>query len=387
MITHGKKILLSLISLAIFLGVASAIRAQTCSSEAECTRLIGEYQAQVTKLQGQANTLSNQIAQFDAQIKLTTLKIAQTEEKISLLGGRIDQLEESLDSLTTAFSERAVETYKMSRFADSFLFIASSNDLNEATARFHYLQKIQEADRSLLTRLTEAQTTYKIEKTDQEELQKELQVQKNNLSSQKAAKANLLAATKNDEKKYQQLLSAARAQLSAFRRFVVGQGGATILSNQTKCDGWGCYYNQRDSLWGNMALGGSPYSVAEYGCLVTSVSMLASHYGKNIKPSDIAANSGAFVPGTGYLLWSFNVNGVGVQLSSASVSILDSELAAGRPVIAGLYGGPDHFIVIVRKEGDSYIMKDPFLENGSDRSLTDKYSFSSITTLRLVTFN
>ena len=152
-------------------------------------------------------------------------------------------------------------------------------------------------------------------------------------------------------------------------------------------DDWGCYYNQRDSLWGNIGLGGSSYSVAEYGCLVSSVSMLASHYGKDIKPGNVAVNSSTFVPGTGYLYHSFTVNGISVSISRASTNMLDSELAAGRPVIAGLYSGPDHFILILRKEGDQYIMHDPFMENGANRPLSDKYNLSDITSLRLVSFN
>jgi len=66
---------------------------------------------------------------------------------------------------------------------------------------------------------------------------------------------------------------------------------------------------------------------------------------------------------------------------------LDSELSAGRPVIAGLYSGPDHFIVILKKDGDKYIMNDPFMENGNGKPLTDKYSVNDITSLRLVSFN
>lgn len=381
-----------LIALTSFLTrVTSSVLAQ-CGSADECNNLINQYTQQITTLQGQSKTLSNQIAQFDAQIKLTTLKIGQTEEKILLLGGRIDQLESSLDSLSKAFEGRAVETYKLSKSDFWLVFLLTSKDLEDAVSRYHNLQKIQEADRSLLERLQEAQTTYVGEKVDQEDLQKTLEKEKNNLNSQKAAKNSLLAQTKNDEKKYQTLLSEAKAQLSALKRFVVGQGGASILSNQTKCTSWGCYYNQRDSLWGNIGLGGSPYSTAEYGCLVSSVSMIASHYGKNIKPNDIAVNSAAFVPGTGYLYHSFSVSGVNVIINSSSASNLDSELSAGRPVIAGLYSGPDHFIVILRKEGDNYIMLDPFLENGgggdgNGRPLTDKYTISNISSLRLVTFN
>ena len=383
---NGKKILLFFISLGLTLGLVSFVNAQTCSNESECNNLINEYQGQITKLQGQANTLSNQIAQFDAQIKLTTLKITQTEEKIKMLGGRIDQLEDSLTSLESAFSSRAVETYKLSKFESNFVYLLTAPDLEDTVSRFHYLQKIQEADRDLFERLQTAQTNYKVEKVDQEDLQKELSDQKKNLNGQKVAKANLLAVTKGDEKKYQQLLSQAKAQLASLKRFVTSQGGASILSNQTKCDSWGCYYNQRDSQWGNMALGGSPYSVAEYGCLVSSVSMMASHVGRTIRPNDIAIASGAFVPGTGYLNWSFNVNGTNVSISSASKSELDQRLGNG-PVIAGLYGGPDHFIVILRKEGSNYIMHDPFLENGSSRPLTDKYNVSDISTLRIVNFN
>jgi peptidoglycan hydrolase CwlO-like protein len=384
---HVKKVFVLLgFCLAFFVFTKNSF-AQTCSSQEECNNLIQQYQSEISKLQGQASTLKNQIAQFDTQIKLTTIKIIQTQEQISMLGGRINQLGDSLDALTEAFNSRAVETYKLSKFENNLMYILTAYNVEDAVSKFHYLQKIQEEDQSLLKRLRDAQTAYQGQKADQEVLQKQLKTQQANLNAQKLAKNNLLSATRNDEARYQQLLSQAKAQLSAFQNFVTRQGGASILSNQTKCNDWGCYYNQRDSLWGGIGMGGSSYTMANYGCLVTSVSMLASHYGKNIKPIDIATSGDAFVPGTGYLYHSFTVNGINVSLSSVSKSQLDSELSAGRPVIAGLYSGPDHFIVILRKEGDKYIMHDPFLENGSERPLTDKYNFSDISSLRLVSFN
>lgn len=387
-----KKSFLLLSVLLIFFSFTKSAYAQTCGSLDECNTLIKQYEEQITKLQGQASTLKNQITQFDVQIKLTSLKIAQTEEQIKMLGGRIDQLGDSLNALTEAFNARAVETYKLSKIESNIVFILSAGNIDDVVTKFHYLQRIQEEDQNLLIRLEQAQTTYQGEKTEQETLQAQLQTQKANLNSQKAAKNSLLSATKNDETKYQSLLSQAKAQLAAFQSYVTRQGGASILSGQTKCNDWGCYYNQREAEWGNIGLGGSSYTVANYGCLVTSVSMLASHYGKNIKPSDIAVSSNAFVPGTGYLYHSFVTNGVSISVSAVSKSILDSELAAGRPVIAGLYSGPDHFIVIVRKDGDNYIMKDPFIENGAGsdgngRPLTDEYNVSDISSLRLVSFN
>jgi len=349
---------------------------------------ISEYQKQITILKNQSVTLQNQIVQFDTQIKLTTLKIERTEEKILLLSGRIDRLEVSLDVLSNAFSSRAVETYKMFRFDDPFIVLISSTDLKEAMTRFQYLKKIQDADRNLLERLQTTQTSYVVEKTTQEELQQELENEKLALDNQKRAKNSLLSQTKNDEKKYQELLAQAQAQKRAFSRYVTGQGGASLLSNQTFCDSWGCYYNQRDSSWGETIMGVSGLTMAGYGCLVTSVSMVASHYGKDIKPSDIASNNSAFVPPTALLSWTF-INSLGGRISGVYnnvINVLDSELSAGRPVIAGLYSGPDHFIVIKEKQGDNYIMYDPFLPNGYNKNLTEKYSVGDISSLRLVSF-
>lgn len=379
-----KASALFLLILVVFFGYFKITKAQSID---DLEDLIDEYTKQIASLQGQANTLSNQINQFDSQIKLTEAKIAQTQEQIKLLGGRIDQLSSSLGDLSKAFESRALQTYRLSRINNVAMIFLTSDDMKSATRQYYYLKKIQESDRNLLSKLQNAHDTYSTQKVEYEDLEQVLGTQKSSLNSQKQAKANLLLATKNDEKKYQELLAEANAQLSALKRFVTSSGGASILSNQTKCDDWGCYYNQRDSLWGNMGLGGSSYSVAEYGCLISSISMVASHYGKNIKPNDIALVNNAFVPGTGYLYHSFSVNGVLVNVTNASKSLLDSELSAGRPVIAGLYSGPDHFIVITKKEGDNYIMHDPFMENGNNHSLTDQYSVSNISSLRLVSFN
>lgn len=195
---------------------------------------IEEYQRQIDKLNSQANTLSNQIAQFDAQIKLTTLKISQTQEKIDLLGGRISSLTDSLSALRKAFGSRVVETYKMTRLNEPLFLLLSSSDLNTALSRFHYLQKIQEADRDLITKLTDTQNTYQTEKAKEQELQDELNQQKKNLDSQKSAKANLLKITKNDERKYQQLLQEAKSEYEAIQAIISGRGQEENAGNTTQ---------------------------------------------------------------------------------------------------------------------------------------------------------
>lgn len=185
---------------------------------------IQQYQNEINRLQSQANTLSNQIAQYDAQIRLTSLKIAETEEKINLLGGRIVLLEDSLVALDNAFTKRANQTYKMTRLGEPLLMLVYAEDLSEIVSSYHYLQRIQEADRDLLIRLEDAQTNYINEKVEQEDLQEELEDQKSALDSQKAVKSNLLAVTRNDEKRYQQLLSQAKAEFEAIQAIIAGKG-------------------------------------------------------------------------------------------------------------------------------------------------------------------
>jgi len=185
---------------------------------------ITKLEADVQRLKSQGNTLKNQIAQFNAQINLTSLKIEETEEKISLLGGRINQLEGSLSALSNAFSSRVSETYKMKRLEDPLVFLITSQNLSQFVTRFHYLNRIIKADKDLLVRLQQAQDTYEGEKDDQEDLQGKLEEQNNVLGVQKSAKADLLAVTKNDEKKYQSLLAQARAEYEAIVAITAGKG-------------------------------------------------------------------------------------------------------------------------------------------------------------------
>jgi len=395
---YGKKVLflVAILLSLILLGTRSVLLAQescdsTCDSgDQGClTKLTDLCQQKVSQLQGQANTLANQIAQFNAQIRLATLKINQTQAQIELLGGRIDQLEVSLNDLTKAFSSRAVETYKLSRFENNFFFILNATDINDATQRFHYLQKIEEEDRGLLKKLTEAQTTYQGEKQDQETLQKQLTIQQANLNAQKAAKNNLLVATQNSEAKYQSILARAQAALASLANYAESVG-ISILPHQDLSDDWGKYYNQRDANWGNSLINGQgsgcggACSVAKVGCLVTSYAMVTSHYGGSLTPGDVAVNSDNFFPGTALFdSPGPSANGHGAtDYNDPSLSQLRDALNSGKAVIVGLSinGGPasthfsDHWVVLRSVDGDSFKINDPEYPGAMNVSLNDHYS-------------
>ena len=186
---------------------------------------IKELEKKLGEISGQVKTLSGQIANFNAQIELTQLKVEQTEEEIATLSGKIDKLEVSIVELSNAHQERVASSYRLHRLGDSpVLFLLASQDLSTLFSRFHYLQLIQERDRDLLLRLQNSQTSLETERAALEILEKKLEDQKAFLSKQKNSKGRLLDVTKNDERKYQDLLRAARADLESITRALSAVG-------------------------------------------------------------------------------------------------------------------------------------------------------------------
>lgn len=353
---------------------------------------INDLSNKISDLQSQEKTLSSQIQIMDSQINLTEARIEATQEQITSITLDIDtaskkivNLQGALNNSISVLLNRIVATYEVGTI-QPFQILLTSGNASDFFTRLNYLKLAQAHDKKLVYDTQQAKVDYtnqknilEDEKKQVEQLQKQLQDYNDQLAQEKTAKQDLLTQTQGSEANYQSLLAQAKAQLSGFSRFVTSQGGASILSGQTSCDGWGCYYNQRDSQWGNMAINGqSGYSMAGYGCLITSIAMMASHMGHTeILPSDIAQSSGSnFAVDTAMLRFSITVKGV--NISRNSVSSLDSALQGG-PVIVGIYAyGGTHFVVIKSGSGGNYVMNDPFVASGHDISFTDHYSTGSI---------
>lgn len=268
---------------------------------------INDLQSKIAGTQAQEKTLSSTIAVMDNQIKLTQLRISSTQQQIGELTAnittantKISTLQGSLTNITKVLLQRIVATYKAGKIETAQAVLASNN-LNELVERTSYLQIVQKHDKELMYDTQQAQNDYanqkqifETEKRQVEALQSQLQQYNDQLDKQKQDKQTLLTQTQGDEASYQRQLAAAQAQLASFSSFVTSQGGASLLSGQTTCDSWGCYYNQRDSQWGSLAINGQGgFSLAEYGCLISSMAMVASHYGHNdILPSTIATSGG-----------------------------------------------------------------------------------------------
>lgn len=329
---------------------------------------------------------------MDSQIKLTTLRIESTQSTISTLLSEIDQLESEVQRLEGVLTTRLAllvrripESYKRSSVSQFGLLLLSRNFLDFIT-RAKYMMTVEQEDAALVFQVKATQNNYNERKQLREEkklqleqLQAELQQQNNKLAQQKQDENALLTQTQGQEAIYQQLLALAKAQLAGFSSFASNQGGATILSNQTVCDDWGCYYNQRDSQWGNNPLNGTQYTIASDGCLLTSMAMIYTHFGhRNVTPITINSNPSNFAA---YYPAFLNRTIVADGTTSTRIaSEIDSELSANRPVVVGIKysNGDTHFVVLISGSGGSYTMNDPFVPDGHKISFTDHYPLSSI---------
>ena len=362
------------------------------SQKAALEQQIKEYEAKLTEIRNEKNTLASQIEYMDTQIYITGLRIKETEDKITetekeidKLGTRIDDLDGSLSRLSETLLERIVAGYK-NRQLSLFDIILDSNNSSTLMNKLKYYNVARDSNQKVLLQVQEAKLNYEEQKDVREKkveeldvLSKDLVAQKANLADQQAAKERLLATTKNDEATYQSLLSEAKAQLAGFSGFAQSQGGATLLNNQTVCDDWGCYYNQRDSAWGSNSLNGTQYSLASDGCLVTSMAMIYTHYNhKSVNPQTINSDSWNFASYyPAYLNFTIRADGV---ISTRARSEINNELQNGKPVIVGIKyaNGDTHFVVLVDYNGGNYLMNDPFTPNGHKIEFTSKYSLGSI---------
>ncbi|MEO6729415.1 MAG: C39 family peptidase [Candidatus Dojkabacteria bacterium] len=144
--------------------------------------------------------------------------------------------------------------------------------------------------------------------------------------------------------------------------------------------------SQRDDLWGNKMLGGCDnQTIATAGCAVTSVVMLLKSFGYDTNPDKL----NTFLTNNdnqGYaekcdIKWYAVPNYVkGIRLVGAffyekTFKRLDYELEKGNSVIIGFNSVPftniQHWVVVTKKEGNSYKINDPWSLDGKEKTLDD----------------
>ncbi len=206
---------------------------------------IKEYEEKIEQLSGQRQTLAATINYLNSQISLTQVRITKTqaelvilEKDIDELGNRIADLNTSLDDLSQILVRHVRGTYSQSRQNDPVYLFFTSRGFTEFINRYQYLKAVQNNDKKIMKAMEVSRQNYNLQKTLKEQKQQEveklnsiLKQQQAKLTNQQTEKQQLLELTKNDEKRYQQLLSQAKAELAAIQNIVAGKGEETKVGD------------------------------------------------------------------------------------------------------------------------------------------------------------
>ena len=190
---------------------------------------IAQYEAQLTTVAGQKQTLQNTLKQLDlskkkitASISATKKKIATTEIEISQLQKGIATKEHSIENNEEGLAEslRSVNETEIVPIAMRFLM---SDTLSEAWRDIDEIERLQIAVRDDIKKLVEEKQSLTETKTAQEQKRAQLKKQQASLISQQGSLAatiktqnELLAQTKSEEANYQKILREKQAAKATF---------------------------------------------------------------------------------------------------------------------------------------------------------------------------
>jgi peptidoglycan hydrolase CwlO-like protein len=380
----------------LFSALAFAILAQPSSADwqADLNANLAEQarlQNLINDAKNKENTLASQIEIYNDQIKLTQLQVDAKQAEldsvtadITSVSGKITKLTNQLTTLSKATIARFRVTQAIKASSPFGLEIGSGGSpLN--FSNLAYESYIEAKDKEIFSETLAIKNELSAQKvslvqhqTEATQLRDSLASTEVKLANQKSAQVQLLHLTQNSEVSYQRQLAQAKAAqqtLLAFANARVGSGGS-LLPHSSLADGWGKYYNQRDSSWGNVFIGYSNYQIWQVGCLITSVAMVWSHYGySSTTPAIIGANPANFWGSTASMLIPGPVppGHTATHVSDPDLSYLRSQLSSGAVVVAGIsfnYGSeaagyyPDHWIVLrgINSSGE-FVINDPWYQN------------------------
>lgn len=143
----------------------------------------------------------------------------------------------------------------------------------------------------------------------------------------------------------------------------------------------GAYFLQWDARWAADTVGGSDEPLSRVGCTVCSVAMAASDLGYDIDPKELNARlvrEGGYTD-RGWLIWGKVTEAtegrIGVEVcDSPTHEGMDACLQAGNiPVVKFfLGGGVPHWVAVVGKSGQDYLVKDPAVAAKKVVKLSDR---------------
>ena len=349
---------------------------------------IKTYEKIINQKQSQQATLANQIEIMESEIKRNREKIEKAKKEMTLTKTEMEKIDIEIGKKNEEI-ERKKEVlrglikgiYHESR-KSSVEVLLEYESLDEYFMEMERLNSINDKTKNILVEINK--NKLELEKNKEEmnnkyekltDLKQESKKNKEYLENQQDAKSEILVVTEGEEDKYQDLLGKVEQQrdliLGNFDQMTSEMSGelAAVQANLKKPKSglastrW--YYSQRDPRWGDDNIGMSRSKMAEYGCAVSSVSMVLRYHGIGIDPGSLAKQKIFYYD---LIVWPSYWQGVKRVSSSFHGNIdwntIDKEIKNGNPVIIfiGASGrGAGHYVVVHGKDKNGeYVVHDPY---------------------------
>ncbi|MFA5926978.1 MAG: C39 family peptidase [Patescibacteria group bacterium] len=368
-----SQIVIPYVAMAESQSVLRQQRSQYLQAAEEARRQAAEKESQARAIEYDMAIINSRIFQTEKAIATTDQKINRVRNNIDDIGAKVRVEEDNL----------AQEKVKMARVVSSWYMegddgllrtLMGSENISDAVDTQEQYGSVKRQIEEIQAKISQVKESLIRQRNEQESqreifesLRNDQESARKNLENDRALKDRLLSDTHNTIADLRHQEQEARDKMSEIDNrisslVVTRSWGDQIVSSNDPS--W--YYSQA----GNFArLGNSPYTINQYGCLITSIAMVAKYYGNGTTPNTIASN-GAIFSGSGALMVS-SPPGIGINVTSNQSidwSVVDREIATGQPVIVSIYlpdvgainnDGSSHFIVIKDKVGGKYIMHDP----------------------------
>jgi hypothetical protein len=151
------------------------------------------------------------------------------------------------------------------------------------------------------------------------------------------------------------------------------------------------FFLQTDARWSKDEIGGSRETLRSVGCTICSVSMALAYHGIEMMPNQLNEKLKEKEGYTeqGWLKWNkiaeLTDKKIRIEIpAKLTHEVIDKALKAGQPVIAKVFLNRTitHWVLIVGKSGQEYLIKDPL---GDGKSLETLSKFGSdIYAIRIV---
>ena len=161
---------------------------------------------------------------------------------------------------------------------------------------------------------------------------------------------------------------------------------------------------QNDSRWSGNILGGGPPTIKDWGCLLTSMTMVVNGFGHNETPATLNDKMKGVGGFSGAAVLPFKLPSVFPDIAyqsldeyvttAAPMAQIDAALAASKPVVVRVDWSPnpglqDHWVLLYAKDGNDYLMLDPYQYSGDapgkKNYLTQRYHYSGTTPAEVIT--